>query len=97
MMKNQEKRTQGIVLPLVLIIGLLLSAGIFTFLNRSIVDGILVSNRDNGAAAMALAKGGIQIGTAVAYRQRYRAQILAMSNLQSSYSPLHETPLSYIC
>ena len=79
-MKNENKRTQGIVLPLVLIIGLLLSAGIFTFLNRSIVDGILVSNRDNSAAAIALARGGIQIGTAVVYRQRYRAQVLVNSN-----------------
>jgi len=82
-MRNQTKRMQGIVLPLVLIIGLLLSAGIFTFVRRSIVDGILVSNRDNGAAAMALARGGIQVGTAVAYRQRYRSQLLAMSNRDS--------------
>lgn len=79
-MHNETKRIQGIVLPLVLIIGLLLSAGIFTFMRRSIVDGILVSNRDNNAAAMALARGGIQVGTAVAYRQRYRSQVLAMSN-----------------
>lgn len=79
-MHDNSKRTAGIVLPLVLIIGLLLSAGIFTFLNRSIVDGILVSNRDNEAAAMALARGGIQLGTAVVYRQRHRAQVLAMSS-----------------
>lgn len=79
-MQDSTKRKAGIVLPLVLIIGLLLSAGIFTFLNRSIVDGILVSNRDNEAAAMALARGGIQLGTAVVYRQRHRAQVLSMSN-----------------
>ena len=72
------KRHQGIVLPLVLIIGLLLSAGIFTFVRRSIVDGMLVANRDDGAAAMALARGGIQIATAVLYHQRYQSQMLAM-------------------
>ncbi|MAI77903.1 MAG: hypothetical protein CL917_03090 [Deltaproteobacteria bacterium] len=77
-MKPTSKRLQGVVLPLVLIIGLLLSAGIFTFVRRSIVDGILVANRDNGAAAMALARGGVQIGTAVLYQQRYSSQIQAM-------------------
>ncbi|MFP6640934.1 MAG: hypothetical protein VCC04_11880 [Myxococcota bacterium] len=73
-----QRRRQGIILPLVLIMGLMLSAGIFTFVRRSVVDGILVTNRDDGAAAMALARGGIQIATAVLFQQRYGAQMLAM-------------------
>lgn len=76
-MNPRLKRHQGIILPLVLIMGLLLSAGIFTFVRRSVVDGLLVTNRDDGAAAMALARGGIQIATAVLFQQRYEAQVLA--------------------
>jgi len=77
-MYMDHRRHQGIILPLVLIMGLMLSAGIFTFVRRSVVDGLLVTNRDDGAAAMALARGGIQIATAVLFQQRYEAQMLTL-------------------
>ena len=67
---------RGVVLPLVLIIALLLSAAILTFVQRSIVDGMIVRNRDKAAAAEALARGGAQIAFAIAVHDRY-AKLMA--------------------
>jgi type II secretory pathway component PulK len=66
---RQPKR--GIVLPLVLIIALLLSAAILTFVQRSIIDGLIVRNRDKAAAAEALARGGVPIAIAILVHDRY--------------------------
>ena len=74
-MRDRRRSETGIVLPLVLIIGLLLSAAIVTFVRRAVVDKLLVGNRDDGAAAAALARGGVQLGLAVLFEDRLQKQI----------------------
>ena len=69
-MTPNRREERGIVLPLVLIIGLLLSASVVPFVHRSVVDKLVVVNRDRGAAAAALARGGIQIALAVLFEDR---------------------------
>jgi type II secretory pathway component PulK len=60
---------------MVLVVGLLLSASIFSFLRRSTVDSFLVRNRERVAAAEGLARGGISIATAVVFNHRYSKDI----------------------
>jgi type II secretory pathway component PulK len=60
---------------MVLIIGLILSASIFSFLRRSMVDSFLARNYERVAAAEGLARGGISIATAVVFNHRYSKDI----------------------
>lgn len=78
-MTTPDTRRSGIVLPLVLIIALLLSTSIVTFVRRSVVDGMIVRNRDKAAAAAALARGGIRIATAVLFQDRTSKQLRTLS------------------
>lgn len=94
-----RRRERGIVLPLVLIIGLLLSAAIVTFVRRSVVDKMVVDNRDRGAEAAALARGGVQIATAVLFEDRLQKLIAArdgqaaISSLDDAWAKLHTSPM----
>jgi len=76
---RRHRDQRGIVLPLVLIIGLLLSASIFTFTRRSLIDGMIVRNRDKAAAAEALASGGVQIAIAIVFQDQYLKLLEAFS------------------
>ncbi|MEE8580777.1 MAG: type II secretion system minor pseudopilin GspK [Myxococcota bacterium] len=58
-------RRRGVVLALVLTLALVLSAAIITFVRRSIVDSMIVRNRDAVAQAEALARGGVRLATAL--------------------------------
>lgn len=81
---RRGRRQGGIVLPLVLIIALMLSAAILTFVRRSVIDGMVIRNRNRAAAAEALARGGIQIGMGVVFIdrvQKYRNSSLNGGNL----------------
>ena len=66
---------------MVLIVGLLLSASIFSFLHRSLIDSMLARNRVNAAAAEDLARGGISIATAVVFHDRF-SKIVGLLNNQ---------------
>ena len=66
-----SRRQRGIVLPMVLIVGLVLSAAIFSFLRRSMIDSMLVRNREHVASAEDLARGGVAIATAVVFHHRF--------------------------
>lgn len=97
--RAHHSRQQGIVLPLVLIIGVLLTAAIATFVRRSVVDKLVVGNRDDGAAAAALAEGGVQIATAVLFEERLQQQLAQHSgepvgsSLQDLWARLSASPL----
>ena len=71
---------RGIVLPMVLIVGLVLSASIFTFLRRSMVDSMLAQNREHLAAAEGLARGGVSIATAVVFHHRFSGLMGQLNN-----------------
>jgi len=94
------RRRQGIVLPLVLVIGVLLTAAIATFVRRSVVDKLAVMNRDGGAAAEALAEGGVQIAIAVLFEERLQEQLAEQnaepvgSSLEDLWARLAYSPLT---
>ncbi|MCS5634900.1 MAG: general secretion pathway protein GspK [Myxococcota bacterium] len=90
---------RGIVLPMVLIVGLLLSASIFSFLRRSMIDSMLARNREHAAAAEDLARGGISIATAVVFQDRFAKVMGLMRNqhpgasLNDLWARVGESPL----
>jgi type II secretory pathway component PulK len=55
------KRRGGFVLVIVIFLLVLLFAGVATFLRRATLDSAIVRNRDNGARAEALARGGVNL------------------------------------
>ena len=65
---------------MVLIVGLLLSASIFSFLRQSMIDSMLARNREHAAAAEDLARGGISIATAVIFQDRFSKVIGLLRN-----------------
>jgi general secretion pathway protein K len=71
------RRRRGIVLPLVLIIGLLLTTAITSFVRKSVVDKFVVDNRSGAAEAAALARGGVQLAIAVLFEDRLQKRIAA--------------------
>lgn len=60
-----SRRERGVVLALVLILALLLSAALVTFVRRAVIDTSIIQNRDAVAQAEALARGGVRLATAV--------------------------------
>ncbi len=62
--QNRERRRErGIALLMVMFLILMLTASVATFLRRSTIDASIARNRDRAAAASALARGGIRLGT----------------------------------
>lgn len=82
-MKDGRRNERGVVLPLVLIIGLLLSAAVFTFVRRSTMDAMIIQNRETSAALESLARGGAQIGMAIVLQDRL-AKDLAQGSAKGS-------------
>ena len=78
----RTRRESGIVLPLVLIIGMLLTAAIATFIRRAVVDKMVVDNRDAAAAAATLARGGVQLATAVLFHDQYEKELERIDGLE---------------
>ena len=68
MKRSRDKH--GVVLLVVLFFALLLSSSIATFLSRSSVDAIIARNRENGARADALARGGVRLAQALLLEDR---------------------------
>ncbi|MBW2388969.1 MAG: general secretion pathway protein GspK, partial [Deltaproteobacteria bacterium] len=69
---QRGKRQQGVVLPLVLILSLILTAAVTTFVRRAVIDTMIVRNRDKVSVAEALARSGIHIARAVLHEQLKR-------------------------
>lgn len=61
----RRTRESGVVLPMVLFFSLLLVSSVATFTRRSVVDSMIASNRDAGARAEALARGGVRLAEAL--------------------------------
>jgi len=59
----KRRREQGIVLVVILVFALLLTSTVATFLRRATVDSMIARNREFGARAEALARGGVRLGT----------------------------------
>ncbi len=70
-----DRRRRGVVLPLVLIIGMMLSAAIVSFVRRAVVDKFVVDNRSGAAEAAALARGGVQLAIAVLFEDQFQKRI----------------------
>ena len=66
------RRESGVVLVVVLVFVLLLASTVATFLKRAVVDTMIARNRDSGARAEALARGGIRLGTVLILEDRLR-------------------------
>ena len=69
-MSQHRTRQRGIVLIVVLFFVLLTVSGVATFLRRASIDGMIARNRDHGARADALARGGVQLATAILLQDR---------------------------
>lgn len=65
------RRERGVVLALVLVLALLLSVSIIGFTRRATIDTMIVRNRDDGARAAALARGGLRLATAFLVEDRF--------------------------
>ncbi|MFP6565323.1 MAG: type II secretion system minor pseudopilin GspK [Myxococcota bacterium] len=59
------RHRRGVVLAMVLILALIFSSAIITFIRQSMVDTLITRNRDARAQAEALARGGVRIAMAL--------------------------------
>lgn len=73
------KRQGGVVLMVVLFFTVLLTASIATFQRQSVVDALIVRNREDGAQAEALARGGIRIAQALLIQDRIDEEALGQA------------------
>ena len=69
----RRRRDTGIVLVVVLFFALLLATTVATFARKALVDHMIVRNRDARAEAEALARGGVQLATALILEDALRA------------------------
>lgn len=61
---------RGVVLMAVLLFVVLMVSGVATFMRRATLDGAIARNRDLGASAEALARGGVELGLALVLEDR---------------------------
>jgi len=62
--RRTRREERGVVLALVLVLALLMTASVVTFTRRAVIDTTIVKNRDDAAAAEALARGGVRAALA---------------------------------
>jgi type II secretory pathway component PulK len=65
-----QARNRGVVLAMVLILALLLSAAVVSFIRRAVIDTVITRNHDAAAQAEALARGGVRLATALVVQDR---------------------------
>ncbi len=63
--RDVDRLERGVVLVVVVFFALLLASSIATFLNRALIDHMIVRNRDARAEALAIARGGVRLATAL--------------------------------
>ena len=76
-MRGREGARRGIILITVLFFIALLVSGIATFLRRATLDGMIARNRDLAARSEALARGGVQLATALLLQDRLEEEAIA--------------------
>ena len=69
-MRGKAPAQRGMVLIAVLFFIALLVSGVATFLRRATLDGMIARNRDLTARSEALARGGVQLATALLLQDR---------------------------
>ena len=76
-MRGRKRNRRGIILITVLFFIALLVSGIATFLRRATLDGMIARNRDLAARSEALARGGVQLATALLLQDRLDEEAIA--------------------
>lgn len=71
---RDRRRSQGIVLAIVLVLIFVLVTAVYAFQRRAIIDTSIAKNRLQSDEAYALARGGLRIGEAVAYIARLKQE-----------------------
>ena len=69
-MREAARRQRGVILIAVIFFIALLVSGVATFLRRATLDGMIAQNRDLSARCEALARGGVQLATALLLQDR---------------------------
>lgn len=60
-----RRREHGVVLVVVIFFALLLASSITTFVHKALIDHMVVRNRDARSEALAIARGGVRLATAL--------------------------------
>ena len=77
MSQSTHRRESGVVLALVLVLALLLSVSMIGFARRSVLDTMIVRNRDDASQAAALARGGVRLAIAIVIEDRMAKNLAA--------------------
>ena len=73
-MRRGPRRQRGMILIAVLFFIALLVSGVATFMRRATMDGMIARNRDLASRSEALARGGVQLATALLLQDRLDEQ-----------------------
>ncbi len=94
-MSPGRRDERGIVLVAVLFFILLMVGAVATFLSRATVDGMIARNRDMAARCEALARGGVQLATALLLQDRLEEQqrALRVESRDEAWARVGELPL----
>lgn len=71
---RERRRSEGIVLAIVLVLIFVLITAVYSFQRRAIIDTSIATNRLRSAEAEALARGGLRIGEAVVFLVRLKEE-----------------------
>ncbi len=89
------RRQSGMALIAVMFFMLLAVAGVATFLRRATVDGLVAIHREYAARCEALARGGVQLATALLLQDRIDEAVrgLQVETLDDLWARAAETPI----
>jgi len=95
MRRRSKRREGGVVLMVVLFFTVLLTASIATFQRQSVVDAMIVRNREDAAQAEALARGGVRIAQALLIQDRLEEEAAGegMDSEQDLWSRYRDQPI----
>ncbi len=93
-MSLARKHQRGFVLVAVIFFAVLLFSSVAAFMRRSTVDAAIVRNRDAAARAEALARGGVQLASALILQDRIdEAERLSAETHFDAWAAVNENPL----
>jgi len=93
--ESRKRRQSGVILMVVLFFSLLLTASIATFQRQTVVDAMIVRNREDAAQAEALARGGVRIAQALLIQDRIEEEASAepVDNHQDLWARFQNHPI----